>query len=247
MKGRYYKIANIASVVWLVGVVGVITIIALASKFMTHDPDFSPGDPENVYLLPMLSFFFVGGFAFVVMIVSWLVARFTKGQKPSHDRILGLSVGRSTILAGIVLFASFAFLFGMRQKNIGAYSQESTAKVTGQEVFDAVNNYRKTKGLPLFKLDPRICDNLVQRYYDIVNPDNKYVGHAGFEKWIKTEGLQDEYDLAEVYVTNIGAGSDAVKFWQSSPGHNSAVLGEYKLGCAYANQGVAVMILGNKR
>jgi uncharacterized protein YkwD len=155
-----------------------------------------------------------------------------------------MSFGRSAFYVGIVIFAACAFLFGIRQANVGSYRQEANV-VTGEEVFNAVNLYRKENNLKQVVLENRLCDNLIQRWLDMKNPDNKYVGHAGFEKWIEKEGLND-YNLSEVYVTNIGSGADAVKFWETSPGHNSAILGDYEYACSYANEHSAVMVFGNK-
>lgn len=246
MKKKLLFISSYSAVIWLLCVIGVLGVITIATRFLTHDPDFSPGDPENIYLMPMLTFFFIGGFSFVVMVISAILSRFSEGVVEGYKPILGLSSKNSALLVGVLLFGAFSFLFGFRQANVGSYSQETGSVVTGQEIFNAINNNRQEKGLAKLELEPRICDNLVQRYLDIMNPDNKYIGHAGFEKWYEEQGLQ-EYELSEVYVSGIRSGAEAVKFWESSPGHKSAVEGNYKLACAYANQGVAVAVLGNKK
>lgn len=241
-KALLLKIANYSAIVWSAGVVGVLLIIAIASKFATHDPDFSPGDPENKYLLPMLAFFFVGAFSFGLMTLSGIIYKFIKGEKPNLKAPMGLSIRRVFTFTCVILLLSVAFLFGMRQSIIG----NNVSEATGEEVFASINNYRQSKGLKPISLDVKLCDNLIQRYFDLTNPDNKYVGHAGFEKWVKDQGLGN-YDLAEIYVVNIQTGGDAVKNWENSPGHKSAMMGSYASGCAYVHKGIAVAILGNKK
>lgn len=244
MKDKFYKIANIASILWLICIVGVISIVAVASKFATHDPDFSFGYPEHVYLYPMLSFFLVGSVAFLIFVATGFLFRLTKGHTSHLKPFLGLSIKKVVLVIGITVFGVFCFFFGVRQTNVAFFSPDTGAPITGQEVFTAVNNYRTSKGYKQVKLDPRICDNLVQRYDDIVNPANKYIGHAGFEKWATTEGLNRDYQLAEVYAMGVKSGTEATRFWESSPGHYSALIGDYDLGCSYANKGVAIMIFG---
>lgn len=245
-RGFFYKVSQYSSLIWALGVFGTIVIIAIASSFATHDPDFSPNDPENIYLFPMLSFFLTGTIAFLVMCISWITYKITKGHQPISKLPMGITIGRMIFFVTFLLFGAFSFLFGMRQANVGQYAEEINATVTGQEIFDAVNKYRQSNGLALITLEDRLCDNLVQRYLDMTNPDNKYIGHAGFEKWAKEEGLDNDYQLAEVYVSGIRSGSEAINFWKGSPGHNSALIGDYKLGCAYANQGIAVAVFGNQ-
>ena len=117
-------------------------------------------------------------------------------------------------------------------------------KYTGQEVFGAINRFREQNGKPILVIEPTLCDNLVQRYLDIKNPDKQYEGHPGFVRWVETEGLTN-YILAEVYVKDTNSPEDAISFWNGSPGHRTALLGDYKLGCAYANEGIAVVVLGD--
>lgn len=245
-KEFFYKLAQYSSLIWALCVAGVIVVIALASRFATHDPDFSPGDPENIYLLPMLSFFLTGTITFLVMCISWIIYRITKGQKSTFKFPLGITLGKTIFFVLFLFFGAFSFLFGMRQANVGKYAEEINVVVTGEEILDAINIYRTSQRLSKIELDSRLCDNLVQRYLDITNPDNKYIGHAGFEKWYKEQGLED-YELAEIYVSGIRSGAEAINFWVGSPGHKSALVGNYKLGCAYANRGIAVTVLGNKK
>lgn len=241
MKFTLYKVSNFSALLWFLSVVVVMAILAFATKLATHDPDFSPGDPENIYLIPMLLFFFIGTFAFMSMIGAGTISKFIK-EKTDQIPFFGLSNKKIITFTGVIILLAFSFLFGMRQANIASATQE----VTGQEVFDSVNQYRESKGLKAVTLEPMICDNLVQRYLDLKNPDNKYVGHAGFEEWIKKQNFPEIYELSEIYATGVHTGGAAVRFWDTSPGHRSSLIGDYEYGCAYGNDDTAIMIFGKK-
>lgn len=241
-KRKLLLISNYAAIIWVVCVVVVIGIIAIASKFATYDPNFSTGEAEHIYLLPMLSFFFLGITSFGIMLLSGLLSVFKKKEEAQYKAPLGLSFRKLFIVAGVIFFGLFSFLFAMRQSNIS----NPGGKYTGQEVFDAINSFREKNGKQPLIIEPALCDNLVQRYLDIKNPDKQYEGHTGFVRWVETEGLND-YVLAEVYVKDTITPQDAINFWNGSPGHRTAVLGDYRLGCAYANEGIAVVILGDKK
>lgn len=242
-KEIFKKVANYSAIVWAVCIVGVVSILAIASKFMTHDPDFSPGDPENVYLLPMLSFFFIGLASFGLMTLSGIASLLAKGEKPTFKPPLGLSIKRVFLGMGVLAFGLFAFFFAFRQANLNTYRRDQD--YTGQEVFDAINQYRQKNNLKPITLDQNLCDNLVQRYLDLTNPDNTYAGHVGFERWAKNEGLAGGWELAELYIKDAYTVKNAIEFWDSSPGHRLSLQGNYASGCAYADKGTAVVVLGN--
>ncbi len=246
-KSNFLRVANYSALIWALSVIGLIGVVSAATNLMTHDPSFSLGDPEYIYLLPMLSFLFVGLAAFVLMVSSGITG-FMKKELVIYKAPLGLSTKRICWLVGILLFGVVSFFFGFRQALVPANNAFYNApKYTGQEVFDAINKHRVSKGLNVLMLDPYICDNLVQRYLDITNPDNTYVGHAGFERWAETEGLTNDYVLVEVYVSGSPSAEDAVKYWEGSPGHRLALEGNYEIGCAYASEGISVAVFGRKK
>lgn len=241
-------IANYSAIVWAIGVVGVIGIITIASRFLTHDPDFSPGDPENKYLLPMLSFFFIGGIAFGLMLISGIGSLFIK-EKVDFKPPFGLSIKKVSLFTGVLLIATFVFLFGFRQANLGKYKPD-TGNFTGQQLFDAVNEYRQKNGLKPLTLNMYICDDLVQRYLDLTNPDATYAGHEGFERWVeknkesfKPQGIGL---MAELYIKDTTSPQAAIDWWNGSPGHKLVLLGDFNVGCAYADKGTGVVVVGNK-
>lgn len=131
------------------------------------------------------------------------------------------------------------FAIGYRNANFG-YKK---ANYNGQQLFDAVNKYRITNGKSQLSLDPYICDNLVARYLK-VKSDN--VGHEGFEEWVKNEEIDKKFaPIAELYIKDTATTKEAIDFWGGSPGHRLSLLGDYSVGCAYANEGIEVLILGN--
>ncbi|MCJ7826240.1 hypothetical protein MUP56_01325, partial [Patescibacteria group bacterium] len=207
-KKRLLLISNCSAIVWAICVLSVVIIIAIASKFATHDPDFSPGKTEYIYLFPMLSFFFLGIASFGVMFLSGLLFFFKKGETAEYKAPLGLSFKKVFLFIGIIFFGLFSFLFAYRQRNM----INPEGKYTGQEVFDAVNRFREQNGKHILVIEPALCDNLVQRYLDIKNPDKQYEGHPGFVRWVETEGLTN-YILTEVYVEDTNSPEDAINFW----------------------------------
>lgn len=239
-KKKLLAISNYSAIIWAICVLGIIGIIAIASDFATKDPNFSPGDSENIYLLPMLSLFFVGLASFGVMVLGGFLSLLKKDENTEYKPPLGLSFKKIIIFMAVIFFGLFSFLFAFRQSNMA----NPGGKYTGQEIFDAINSFREQNGKNPIVIEPALCDNLVQRYLDIKNPDKQYEGHAGFTRWVETEGLTN-YELAEVYAKDTATPQDAIDFWNGSPGHRTAVLGDYKSGCAYANEGIAVVIFGN--
>jgi hypothetical protein len=121
-------------------------------------------------------------------------------------------------------------------------------KYTGQQLFDAVNEYRANKNLSTVTIDPILCDNLVERYLAIKEPNS---GHNGFKEWMAAEGISENpfyLAVAEMYVIDISTPENAIAFWLGSPGHRSTLERPgFNSGCAYANDGTGVIILAEKR
>ena len=120
-------------------------------------------------------------------------------------------------------------------------------KYNGQQLFDEINAYRQSKGVPVLELNPILCDNLVERWIAIKEPNS---GHKGFEEWVKGEGISDnpKYgQIGELYVSGISTPQNAINFWVGSPGHkNTLEMKEMVYGCAYANEGAGVLIVASK-
>lgn len=120
-------------------------------------------------------------------------------------------------------------------------------KYNGEQLFEAVNEHRASVGVGKLELDPILCDNLVERWIAIKEPNS---GHKGYEEWLTGEGIRDnpKYGLiGEIYVSGISTPQNAIAFWVGSPGHKSTLeMKDMVYGCAYANEGAGVVILASK-
>lgn len=231
------KLKNYSAIAWALSSYLFIGVIVITTRGMTHDPNFS-GGAETPWLTPMLTTVGVGFLSFGVLILIWLIG-LVKKDKTEYKVPLGIST-KKAILANVFLMVIVAvFLVAYRSANLG-YKK---ADYNGQQLFDAVNEYRVANGEPQLQLDQFICDNLVARYLKIKSGD---VGHEGFEEWVKNEGIDQRFaPIAELYVKDVATTKDAIEFWNGSPGHRLSALGDFTVGCAYANEGVGVLILGN--
>ncbi len=121
-------------------------------------------------------------------------------------------------------------------------------KYNGEQLFAAVNEYRQSINLPVLTIEPKLCDNLVERWISIKEP---YSGHKGFEEWLKAEGIDIDPkfgQIGELYVTGISTPQNAINFWLGSPGHKSTLELPYMVyGCAYANDGAGVLIMASPK
>lgn len=118
---------------------------------------------------------------------------------------------------------------------------------TGQELFDAVNSYRKEQGLSAVKLDKILCNNIAQRYLNLKSGIEENVAHKGLDEWVeKYVQPYGDYQLDENYAWGQTPES-VIKQWEGSPSHRLSILDpESEIGCAYAAEGHAVIILGQK-
>ncbi len=231
-KKLFQQIANYSSALWLLSIVGFLLVVSVATKFMTYDPTFGAGESENWLLFPMLASAGAGFLSFTVLIISIIASHFLKGE---NTKSLAPTKVYST-MSIFLIFGTITFMLGFRQAGI------HTVSFTGDETFTAINNYRVSNGLDALTLDPVICDNLVQRWIDVTSSDT--AGHNGSEEWAKNEGLDTKYSMAEVYMKNVSTPEEAIVWWNGSPGHRTALIGDYSVGCAYASDGTAVAVFG---
>lgn len=226
------NIESISALVWVLSVAGFLAVIAWSTQLMTYDPAFGAGEAEHYLLIPMLSFAGLGLISFGIAVLSSIVSRFAHGEP--HKPFLPPKI--SYTLGAFLIFGAMTFGLGYRQANI------RPIMFTGYDSFNAINSYRVTNGLQPLTLDPIICDNLVQRWIDVKGSDT--AGHNGSVEWAHKEGLDTKYSMAEVYMKNVKTTEDAIQWWDSSPGHKTAILGGYTVGCAYAGDGTIVAVLG---
>lgn len=157
------------------------------------------------------------------------------------------------ILLLLVMIPAGIFIYFLGEKN-GTISQiyqisatptpESTSPdFTGQQLFDAVNEYRSANNVPPLKLDSNLCNNLAQRYLDIKNGIDQGVAHKGMEEWAK-KFVPNNYSVSEDFAWG-KTPQNVIHAWEGSPGHRLSILNkDYKVGCSYAAEGYGVIELG---
>lgn len=233
------KISNIASYFWFLGTLTFILIILTSTKNFTVDPCYGQGCPENKYLIPMLSSFFIGSLAFGLTLTLGLLRIILKAPKwkpPLHIDNVKMAVA-SFFIAIIFMVYTYALFRG----NAVTWGQG----YTGFDLFNAVNSHRKSVGVSEVKLSEGLCDNLVSRWKAVKEGKQ----HEGFNEWVEQEGIQSKYgykQLVELYISAQNP-SEAIAFWVSSPGHKIQLENpRWTDGCAYASEGYGVVVMGSK-
>lgn len=127
-------------------------------------------------------------------------------------------------------------------------------KYTGDQLFVAVNEHRQSIGVQPLELDGALCDNLVERWLAIREPN---AGHKGFEAWAEGEGLTKDgvavapyataSGITELFIQNATTTDWALQGWIGSPGHKVILeKPELNVGCAYAHDGDGIVIMAEK-
>lgn len=121
--------------------------------------------------------------------------------------------------------------------------QTGVPEFTGQQLFDAVNVYRKANGVPELILDDKLCNNLAQRYFDIKKGLDEGIAHAKMEEWVK-KSVPNNYYVSEDFAWG-RTPEEVIKAWEGSPGHRLSILDpKNKLACSYAAEGYGIIELG---
>lgn len=166
--------------------------------------------------------------------------------KSNGIKVLGRIILLSLAALGILFIVATGMLF--------YFITQVDNKYTGQELFDAVNAHRQTVNTSALELDPKLCDNLVERWQAIRNPGN---AHKGFEEWVISEGFGNDdgtlnppynggHGIAELYASGTQT-YWLIDFWTGSPGHKSSLENpNFNVGCAYASDGTGVLIMAQK-
>ncbi len=118
----------------------------------------------------------------------------------------------------------------------------SIPNFTGEELFNAVNNYRTSKGLKELETTEALCNNITQRYFDLTAPENENVAHAGFGEWHRKYNAN--WSVGEIYAYGITP-EEVISKWVTSPSHDLILENPtYVYGCAYADGGDSVVEMG---
>lgn len=141
-------------------------------------------------------------------------------------------------------------LFGVSITCLIIFSPKETKyNFTGQEFLESINEYRRENNLQELRIEPKLCNNLTERWLAIKNPDN---GHKGLNEWlesnylVKDDSLIDssfsaEFGISEINVIGAADTKEAIKALISSPGHKLILDNpKYNVICTYAAQGTAV-------
>lgn len=161
---------------------------------------------------------------------------------------------KKTILIGTFLtfiWASTFFLgvqVGIRGTEV-RYKElaEVTPNYTGQEIQDAVNQYRVSLGLKPLEIDSILCNNLFDRYAKMLSDDALIEGHPGFDQWADEKINTYHYSLVGEVFSPKPTVESVMAGWKGSPGHNLAITNkEYSRVCTYAGNRGVVMVLGAK-
>lgn len=240
MKLFFSKTNTISAYVLFVSVITFITVILSSTTFWMKDPCYGAGCSENAYLIPMLGSFFLGCISFGIMILSGIIQKVKKLEKWNPP--FGIGAVKITISTAVIIALFVVYSFGSLRSNVVQFGRGWT----GDDLFNAVNQHRLTSGIPTLTLSPQLCDNLVSRWQKVKEGKQ----HEGFEEWVKNEGIQTNYgydSLVELYI-QAATSADAIAFWVGSPGHKVQLENpEWKDGCAYANEGYGVVIMGTKK
>lgn len=107
---------------------------------------------------------------------------------------------------------------------------------TGYEIWEEVNNYRKSLGIPPMVMDEKLCNNIAQRAIDY-EKNNTHEGLTEFHAAYMPEII----NLSEVL--NYGrTAEEVVNGWRSSPSHNLMITQKAR-GCSYSNRGYSVILM----
>jgi uncharacterized protein YkwD len=135
----------------------------------------------------------------------------------------------------------------VRQEPAVAPAIQSGASFTGEDLWQAVNKYRREHGVPELKLKGSLCELSSRRLGELLalgSLDN----HEGFERYFENRQVTSLgiTNVAENLASGYPGAWETVMGWDSSPGHKTFLLadGAYIWGCASANQGYAVLIGG---
>lgn len=135
--------------------------------------------------------------------------------------------------------------FDSLQKPSTAKANTAPTYYTGVELWDQIQKYRKSKGVPEFRQDNTLCTLTSIRVNQLINL-GKLDDHRGFEPLVdeyRSSGKIEFGNLGENILMGYPTAAEAVKAWDSSLGHKALMIdGSYVWACASANHGFAVLI-----
>lgn len=169
------------------------------------------------------------------------VSCYTLAMKNIIRAILVILAGLGVLFVGAVIF----IVYNIRNVD---------NKYNGDQLFSAINEHRQSVGSAPLQLDDNLCDNLVERWLSIREPN---AGHKGYEAWAEGEGLtkdgvavapySTQTGITELFIQNATTPENAIVAWVGSPGHRAKLESpDYNVACAYAHDGDGVVIMAKK-
>lgn len=230
--------------VWIFSILAFFGEVILFSKYAESHDGFYASYQSTIFLITIL----VGVIAFLILAFTVVLKFSRKLWLKSKMLFLFIIVLMIVSPVGAYYLADAKLFNNPNSQQMVQGIQQSIPTFTGQDVFDAVNSYRKSKGVGELTLDKTLCNNLAQRYLDIQSGIKEGIAHKGFDEWyeeyVKPYG---NYYVEEDFASG-NTPEEIIKAWEGSPGHRLSILDKsLNFGCSYASQGSAVIVLGNKQ
>jgi len=121
-----------------------------------------------------------------------------------------------------------------------------TFNYSGDDIFRAINDYRRSSAVGELSLDPNLCYLSSFRLSQLLDL-GKLDAHQGFIDFDPANRFKYER-VGEDLAFGYQSARETVDAWEKSPGHNLVLKDPINtLGCVAANRGYAVFIAGRER
>lgn len=187
---------------------------------------------------PMLS-----GYSIALLAV--LLALLLSKQFFSKKKTAGSVAIKGIVILILILGLYTQISYDPTLSNLRSQPNARAGNYSGMELFDAVNNHRRSIGVQEIQLEETFCGNLVERWMAVKSPEN---GHRGFDDWWADKSLkEDPYGQINELYGSARSAERVVEIWTKSPGHKIPLEDpKYNVGCTYAAEGWGVLIIGEK-
>lgn len=105
---------------------------------------------------------------------------------------------------------------------------------------EALNNYRKEKGISAIQIDNQLCEATKKRWEQIGSD----FSHAGFE--VAVQGLGFTATAENIWRGSQPSPENVIKSWADSQGHKKNMEGTWQYGCGILNEGRAIYLFMNR-
>jgi hypothetical protein len=144
------------------------------------------------------------------------------------------------LIAAIFSLGAFSAFFSVRTAIMWYAINKSDIQnrdFNSYDVFNALNEYRKSKGIAPVEFSSDLCNNLGARWVNYKNTDS----HAGLDEWVAKE-------IPGIQVTEVlGSGRTAketIEKLSGSQGHDNAMKTK-KNACVYTAENLSVIMFSN--